>query len=56
MTSKRKIIDYKILREYYSSDLTRLVNEYIQDGYELRGVLIITSNNDYIQVMVKYAF
>jgi len=43
---------YKILSCNFANDLTKLVNEHIQKGWQLKGNLCMT-NHRYSQAMIK---
>ena len=50
---KNKIIDYKLVTESNSTDLTYEVRSMIENGYQPYGSLVY-ENDWYIQAMVKY--
>lgn len=50
---KNKIIDYKLITESNSTDLTYEVRSMIEKGYQPYGSLIF-EDDWYIQAMVKY--
>ena len=54
---KMEILEYIIVEETTRTGLSKIVNEYIQEGYQPFGNLVITGNqyvSYYVQAIVKY--
>jgi len=51
-----KIIEYLIITENYTGDMTRRINDYIAAGWQPFGGIAYNSNRSYYsQAVVKYA-
>ena len=54
---KMEILEYIIVEETTRTGLSKIVNEYIQEGYQPFGNLVVRGNqyvSYYVQAIVKY--
>ena len=46
-------LEYKIIEEYYPTELSRKVNSYLRDGWVLYGFPYVDGKGHHLQAMMK---